>query len=345
MMNRLCLKKMILLVLSAVIIGAALLFTASSPVVPSPVQAQAASPTELAYVTNKADKMISIIDTATQTVIDTIFIGRYVEFIAVTPDGKEAYVGAGDGTVSVVDTRSRKVTHTIPIGTSYEIAVTPDGKEVYAVGNKAVFVIDTKTHEVSETISVGDTSCSIAMTPDGKQAYVSIMGGVSVIDTKTRSVTHTISLGDDLCCYLPHAIAITPDGKQAYVDHEGSILVFDTATKKLVKSIPTGKSVGVGEVVFTLDGKKAYVIKKHFKSDPRRYEVTVIDTKVRQVIRNIEMVGHPYKMDITSDGKQVYMTDVAKDLITVMDIQTDTVSGTIPVGDHPVQVVIAPSPQ
>jgi YVTN family beta-propeller protein len=345
MMNSLRLKKMAALVLSAVIIGATLLFTASSPIAPSPVQAQAAaSSTELAYVTNKADKTISVIDTATQTVIDTIFIGRYVEFIVLTPDGKEAYVGAGDGTVSVVDTRSREVTHTIPIGTSYEIAVTPDGKEVYAVGNKAVFVIDTKTHEVSETISVGDTSCSIVITPDGKQAYVSIMGGVSVIDTKTHSVTHTISLEDDLCCYLPHAIAITPDGRQAYVDHEGSILVFDTVTKKLVKSIPTGKSVGVGEVVFTLDGKKAYVIKKHFKSDPRRYEVAVIDTKVRQVIRNIEMAGHPYKMDITSDGKQVYMTDVAKDLIMVMDIQTDIVSGTISVGDHPVQVVIAPSP-
>jgi YVTN family beta-propeller protein len=286
------------------------------------------------------------IDTATQTVVDTIFIGKYVKFIAVTPDGKEAYVGAGDGTVSVINTQSRKVTHTISIGGfSYEIAVTPDGKEVYAVGNKAVFVIDTKTHEVSETISVGDTSCSIAMTPDGKQAYVSIMGGVSVIDTKTRSVTHTISLGDGPTRYLPHAIAITPDGKQAYVDNRGSILVFDTTTKKLVKSIPTGKNVGADEIVFTLDGKKAYVIKDHFKSEPPRYEIAVIDTKARQVIRNMEVAGHPYTMDITLDGKQVYMTDVAKDLITVMDIQTDTVSGTIPVGDHPVQVVIAPSPQ
>jgi YVTN family beta-propeller protein len=345
-MNSLRLKKMTSLTLCAVIISATMLFTASSPVVPSPVQAQAASSTELAYVTNNGDKTISIIDTATQTVIDTIFIGRYVEFIAVTPDGKEAYVGAGDGTVSVVNTQSRKVTHAIPIGTSYDIAVTPDGKEVYAVGHNAVFVIDTKTHEISETIAIEDSNCAIiAMTPDGKQAYVSIMGGVSVIDTKTRSVTHTISLGDGPTQYLPHAIAITPDGKQAYVDHEGSVLVFDTATKKLVKSIPTGKNVGVGEVVFTLDGKKAYIIKNHFKSDPPRYEVAVIDTKARQVIRNMKMAGQPSGMDVTSDGKQVYMTDVAKDLIMVMDIQTDTVSGTIPVGDHPLEIVIAPSPQ
>jgi YVTN family beta-propeller protein len=343
-MNSLRLKKMAALVLSAVIIGATLLFTASSPISPSTVQAQAASSTELAYVTNEDDKTISIIDTATQTVVDTIFIGRYVAFIAVTPDGKEAYVGAEDGTVSVINTQSRKVTHTIPIGTSYDIAVTPDGKEAYAVGHGTIFVIDTKTHEISETISVGDSSCSIAITPDGKQAYVPTAKGVSVIDTKTHSVTHTISLGDDLRYYLPCAIAITPNGKQVYVDSWGSVLVFDTVTKK-VKSIPTGKNVGADEIIFTLDGKKAYVIKDHFKSEPPRYELAVIDTKACQVIRNMEMEGHPSGMDVTSDGKQIYITDTARDLITVMDIQTDTVSGTIPVGDHPVQVAIAPSPQ
>jgi YVTN family beta-propeller protein len=59
----------------------------------------------------------------------------------------------------------------------------------------------------------------------------------------------------------------------------------------------------------------------------------------------MKMAGHPSRMDVTLDGKQVYIVDMAKDLITVMDTQTDTISGTIPVGDHPVQVVIAPSPQ
>jgi YVTN family beta-propeller protein len=344
-MNRLRLKKMTSLALRAVIISATMLFTASSPIAPSPVQVQAASSTELAYVTNKADKTISVIDTATQTVVDTIFVGRYVEFIAVTPDGKEVYVGAGDGPVSVIDTQSRKVTHTIPIGTSYEIVVTPDGKEVYVVGYGTIFVIDTKTYEISETISVGDSSCSIAITPDGKQAYAPTAKGIAVIDTKTHTVTHTIPLGDDPRYYLPCAIAITPDGKQAYVDNRGSVLMFNIVTNKLVKSIPTGKNVGADEIAFTLDGKKAYVIKNHFKNEPPRYELAVIDTKARQVIRNTEVAGHPFGMDVTLDGKQVYITDMAKDCIMVMDTQTDTISGTIPVGDHPVQVVIAPSPQ
>jgi YVTN family beta-propeller protein len=346
-MNSLRLKKMTLLALSAVIISATMLFTASSPIVLSPVQAQAkaASSTELAYVTNKMDKTISIIDTATQTVVDTIFIGRYVKFIAVTPDGKEAYVGAGDGTVSVIDTQSRKVTHTISIGGSaYDIAVTPDGKEVYAGGHDTIFVIDTKTHEISKTIPIGDPIFVIAITPDGKQAYVSTMGGVLVIDTKTYAITHTIMLGDDPR-YMPSEVAITPDGKQVYVDNRGSLLVIGTATKKLIKSIPTGENVDIDWIVFTPDGKKAYAIRNHLKSEPPRYEIAVIDTKVRQVIRNMEVAGHPYGMDITSNGKQIYITDVAKDLITVMDTQTDTISGTIPVGDHPVQVVIAPSPQ
>jgi YVTN family beta-propeller protein len=60
--------------------------------------------------------------------------GTFPVGVAVTPDGKHAYVtNEGDGTVSVIDTATNTVeAATLPVGTvPFGAAVTPDGKRVY----------------------------------------------------------------------------------------------------------------------------------------------------------------------------------------------------------------------
>ena len=62
---------------------------------------------------------VSVIDTATNTVIATIPVGVAPFGVAVTPDGTRAYVAnVGSDTVSVIDTATNTVTATIPVGDS-----------------------------------------------------------------------------------------------------------------------------------------------------------------------------------------------------------------------------------
>ena len=76
--------------------------------------------------------------------------------VAITPDGKYAYVTHGDhNTVLVIDTATGAVSATIPVGNgAFEVAITPDGKHVYVTtgGDGTVSVIDTATGAVSATI-------------------------------------------------------------------------------------------------------------------------------------------------------------------------------------------------
>jgi YVTN family beta-propeller protein len=93
-----------------------------------------------AYITNFGDNTVSVIDTATDTVIATIPVGDRPYGVAVTPDGSKVYV-ANQGfnprfvsTVSVIDAATNTVSATIrggrdPIG----VAVSPDGSKVYVV--------------------------------------------------------------------------------------------------------------------------------------------------------------------------------------------------------------------
>ena len=74
-----------------------------------------------------------MIETTSNTVEATVSfpVGFGPRRIAITPDGKHAYVG-GFGTASVIDTRDNTVVATVPVGGSSQgVAVTPDGKHAY----------------------------------------------------------------------------------------------------------------------------------------------------------------------------------------------------------------------
>jgi YVTN family beta-propeller protein len=70
-----------------------------------------------AYITNSGSNNVSVIDTATNNVTATIFVGFDPSGVAVTPNGKNVYVtntNNGDpGTVSVIDTATNTVTATL----------------------------------------------------------------------------------------------------------------------------------------------------------------------------------------------------------------------------------------
>jgi YVTN family beta-propeller protein len=86
---------------------------------------------------------VSVIDVPTLTLKSTIPVGEGPSDIAITPDGRLAFV-ASDGTVSVIDVRTLTVTSTIPVGGSPSgIAFTSEGNMALVVngGNNTVTVI------------------------------------------------------------------------------------------------------------------------------------------------------------------------------------------------------------
>ena len=94
------------------------------------------------------------------------------------------------------------------------IAITPDGKTAYVANDVSsgatVTVIDIQTNQVlGSPIAVVNDPVGIAITPDGKTAYVANNGAesVSVINTQTNQVVGTpITVGVD-----PFMVAIPPN--------------------------------------------------------------------------------------------------------------------------------------
>jgi YVTN family beta-propeller protein len=189
------------------------------------LMARPAAAAPFAYVVNQNDDTVSVLDTASKTVVATIPVGGSPEGVAVTPDAKHVYVANffPSNTVSVIDTATNTVGATIPVGVvPFGVAITPDGKHVYVTHNAStgtVSVIDTATNTVEATpIPVGSFPDAVAVTPDGKHVYVGNSGElgvgcnvgstVSVIATATNTVVATIPVPTP--DFGPGWIAITP---------------------------------------------------------------------------------------------------------------------------------------
>jgi YVTN family beta-propeller protein len=210
------------------------------------------------YVANSGDNTISIIDTATNTVVGSpIQVGTRPTGVAVTPDGKKVYVTNNGGTVSVIGTATNTVVATISVAglnqfSPYGVAVTPDGKKVYVANGHVVSVIRTATDTVVATIPVDNSILGlfgVAVTPDGSKVYVTAGKNctgtsgcaVFVIDTATNTILATIQ--NDAAESI--GVAVTADGSKSYVantlvteDVDGcTVSVIDTATNTVIKTI------------------------------------------------------------------------------------------------------------
>jgi YVTN family beta-propeller protein len=145
-------------------------------------------------------------------VVTNVRAGRGSEGIDVSPDGKEIWVAnAQDGTITIIDVASKKVSQTVPISVkgANRLKFTPDGKQalISGLGSRGgssttsggdLAVLDVATRKVVKLLSLGGGSAGILVAPDGGRAYVAVStnGNIAVVDLKTLEVIHQISAGN-----------------------------------------------------------------------------------------------------------------------------------------------------
>lgn len=206
------------------------------------------------YLTNpdwfiQGTSTVSVIDRATNTVVDNIYCGDGSCGVAVHPDGTVAYVtNAYSGTVAVFDTDTHEVIATITLETlspdevcmPVPITVHPDGTYIYAANRfgPTLWAIDTTTYETVK-LPFGHAHVGLAVNPQGSAVYLPDIDGttVDVINAATLELIMTI---DGLVA--PGEVSVHPDGTRVYITNSGdnTVAVIDAATGTQIASIPVG---------------------------------------------------------------------------------------------------------
>jgi len=191
---------------------------------------------------------VTFIDTATNAVRHTTYLGRAPHEAFFTPDGKEVWVTVrGEDYISVLDGRSFEETSRIkvPAGPGMQI-FSPDGKYGYVCSsfNPDTVVITVADHQIVGHVRQDSPFCpNIAATPDGKQVWMTLKdtGRTMVFDAQPPfAVLKSIDTGP----ITNHVnIVRNAKGSFAYVTIGGlnEVKVFRTDDFSLVATIPVGK--------------------------------------------------------------------------------------------------------
>ena len=235
---------------------------------------------------------VTFIDTATNAVKHTTYVGRSPHEAFYTPDGKEVWVTVrGENYIAVLDavTFSEKTRITTPSGPGMQI-FSPDGQYGYICSsfNPETDIVSVSTHQIVGRVKQDSPFCpNIAATPDGKQVWLTLkdIGRTMVFDARPPfAVIKSFDTGP----ITNHVnFANTKSGQFAYVTIGGlnQVKVFRTDDFSLVTTIPVGKLPhGIWP---SGDGSRMYVGLENADA------LAAIDTATNTVVGNVPIGQAP----------------------------------------------------
>jgi YVTN family beta-propeller protein len=251
---------------------------------------------------------VSVVETATNRVKGTVYVGRNPHEAFFTPDGRELWVAVrGEDYVSVIDPVSMRETRRV---------VTANGPSM------------------------------IVFSPDGKVAFVdhSFTPELDVVDRATGRVIQRVPV---VSAFSPN-LAVTADGSQVWMTHKdaGKVTVVDGRTYRVLRVLDTGPVTnhvnfagpgGGTRIGGASAGDFAYVtvclenaVKVYRRSD-------------QEQVATIPVGACPHGVWASGDGSKVYVGLQEGDGVDVIDTRTNTRIAEIPMGQSPQALVYVPN--
>lgn len=230
--------------------------------------------------------------------------------VAFSPDGTELWVSIlGGKGVQVFDPLTGEKLGQVDMGgkEAVELIFTRDGSTVYAsqMSTSTVWEIDRATRTVKRHFkSGGDWTKVLVLSPDEKTLYASnwVSNDVSEIDLVTGTVVRRLKT-----VATPRGLYVTSDGKRLFVAgfENGDIQRFDLKTGEKKTLIKTGGAMRhmAGDDVKGL----LYV------GDFSTKEIYVVDLTTEKVTKLGDTDERPNTLDLTPDGKVLYISNRGKD--------------------------------
>ena len=199
------------------------------------------------YVTNFGQanvKNITVYDTQTLKLIDTINVPGIVVESVLSPDGKTIYASNFQrDTVLFIDVATKKVTREVTVGTHPKIlAMSQDGSMLFAANwtGNSVTQIDPTTGKVLRTFRAGMHPRGTVVTKSGTLFIANFDGAsIDVYNGTDFAEHHRIT-----ACLIPRHLALSPDETLLFIScfHDSTLHVMEVATEKIIHRVPIGSS-------------------------------------------------------------------------------------------------------
>jgi YVTN family beta-propeller protein len=199
-------------------------------------------------VVSIASNSVTLIDTATNRVKGTVYVGRSPHEAFFTPDGRELWVTVrGEDYVSVIDPTQMKEVRRITMANGPGMTMFgPDGRYGFVCSSftTELTIVDTASHEIVKRVSQASPFCpNIAVSPENDEVWITLkdVGKTQVFSAKPPFEQKALLETGPITNHVN--FVKNRNGKFAYVSIGGAnqVKVYRREpTPELVATIPVG---------------------------------------------------------------------------------------------------------
>jgi YVTN family beta-propeller protein len=294
---------------------------------------QAPARAENVIVLNSGDASVSLIDEATQKVVDTVPVGKEPHHLMATPDNQSLIVANSVANNLVfLDPRSGKVQRWVSdIEDPYQLGFSNDRKWFVTNGLRLdrvdIYHYDGKNFSLAKRVPLAAMPSHMTFTADSKIVFVTLQesGEVAAIDLATQTVLWKMPVGK-----APAGLWLTSGDKYLLVGMTGAdyVAVVDWRAQKIVKTINTDK--GAHNFRSLADGQHVLVTNRVGNT------ISILDQNTLMNVGTITgLLPGPDDMELTPDRRYLWVTFRFTRYVGVIDMKTLKLVNTIKVGKSP----------
>ena len=260
------------------------------------------------YVPNLQSNSVTVIDQATNKVIQTIPVGDQPQHVVPSWDLKTLWVNNDQGnSLTPIDSRTGSAGAPIPVEDPYNLYFTPDGTRAVVMA-EALKKMDFRDPHSMALLHSMPVPCSglnhMDFSPDGRTAVAACEfdGTLLLVDMTNgqEKVLNTMHVGG-----MPQDVKLSPDGTVFYVAdmNKGGLHVIDAQKFTELEFLPTGK--GAHGLYVSRDAKYLYV------SNRDEGSVSLVDLATRKVKDTWVFnggKGSPDMGGVSADGKILWLS-------------------------------------
>lgn len=283
---------------------------------------------------------VSFYDTVNYKRLGSIKVGYLPHEIAITNDGKTAYVtnfgikdydsgiGLPGASISVIDIPARTEKYRLYTFKPSEhkdysqIDSAPHGvklrppfeNQLYVnmeKGNK-IFVYDLNTNKIIKKFNVSPNTHNIFFSPDGKILWLmAAKDGVIRMNADTGEITGTYSSSTPV-----RGLKYTPDNRYLMASAVNQITFIDPVTLEIKKQF---NRLGVGAILYSdITPDQKYIV----APAPFDNQILIIEAETGKIIKRLITGLAPMNTLIDPNGKYAYISNANDNHVTQINVQT-----------------------
>ena len=282
--------------------------------------------TNRVYVSNPGANTVSVIDGATNAVVDSVAVGQSPMGIAVNPDTNRIFVAnRNDNSVSVLDGLTNTVITSIPTSQGPGgVAVNPATNLVYVDSFTKIWVIDGAMNTVTTSIPLSDIyPGTTVVNPVTNRIYVGRVSGsgVAIIDGASNEVIDSVPMG-----YWPRFMAVNPSTNRIYA-HANSDFPYFYSRLYVIDGSTGSVAATITDIV--TGGVAANPTTNHiyFATWTSSDVASVLDGRTDTVIGHVTVGASPKGVGANPVTNRIYVANHDDDTVTVISDPLPAVGG------------------